>query len=203
MSEYYLGFTGAQLDDAINKVRSGYLLPSGNSPVITTNGTHNVKNYENAVVNVPVGITPIGNLTDSLIVRNSSAEQSNASHIATIPAGYYVNSDIVISDWKTGTITGNGTTGGTFKVPYSSIGFIPKWVALIATSSSAKAANSVICFFSSPTSSRYWYFGSSTTSVNTGHDTVYAKMDSTGITFPAISSSTKYAACTYRWFALR
>ena len=28
MSEYYLGFTGAQLDDAINKVRSGYILPS-------------------------------------------------------------------------------------------------------------------------------------------------------------------------------
>ena len=25
MSDYYLGFTGAQLDDAINKVRSGYI----------------------------------------------------------------------------------------------------------------------------------------------------------------------------------
>lgn len=27
MSEYYLGYTGAQLDDAVNKVRSGYLDP--------------------------------------------------------------------------------------------------------------------------------------------------------------------------------
>lgn len=54
MSEYNMSHTGAELDDAINKVRSGYILPSGNSPTITTNGTHNVKNYENAVVNVPV-----------------------------------------------------------------------------------------------------------------------------------------------------
>lgn len=28
MSEYYLDYTGAQIDDAINKVRSGYLLPT-------------------------------------------------------------------------------------------------------------------------------------------------------------------------------
>ena len=203
MSEYYLGFTGAQLDDAINKVRSGYILPSEIINISSNVQDMDISKGKKLNVNVPVGITPIGNLTDSLIVRSSTEEDTNASHIATIPAGYYVNSDIVISDWKTGIITGNGTTGGSFKVPYSSIGFIPKYVVLIAATSSAKAANCVTCFFSSLKNSRYWYFGTSSTSVNTGHDSVYAKMDSTGVTFPAISSSTKYAAGNYRWFALR
>ncbi len=63
MSEYYLDYTGAQLDDAINKVRNGYILPSGNSPTITTNGTHDVKSYENAVINVPVGYTKSKRIT--------------------------------------------------------------------------------------------------------------------------------------------
>lgn len=30
----------------------GYIIPSGNSPTIKSNGTHDVKQYENAVVNV-------------------------------------------------------------------------------------------------------------------------------------------------------
>ncbi len=51
MSEYNMTHTGRELDDAINKVKSGYIKPSGNIN-ITTNGTHNVRQYENAVVNV-------------------------------------------------------------------------------------------------------------------------------------------------------
>ncbi len=72
MSEYYLDYTGSQLDDAINKVRSGYILPSGNSPKITSNGTHNVKQYENAVVDVPVPDNYI-NLSDVLFHCTKSA----------------------------------------------------------------------------------------------------------------------------------
>ncbi len=51
MSEYNMSHTGAELDSAINKVNSGYILPSGNKS-ITANGTHDVKNYEKAVVNI-------------------------------------------------------------------------------------------------------------------------------------------------------
>lgn len=53
MSEYNMTHTGAELDAAIGKVLSGYILPSGTKPdVITTNGKHNVKDYEFAQVNV-------------------------------------------------------------------------------------------------------------------------------------------------------
>lgn len=54
MSEYNMTHTGAELDSAISKVNSGYILPQG-SIELKTNGTHNVKAYENAVVNIPTG----------------------------------------------------------------------------------------------------------------------------------------------------
>ena len=52
MSEYNMSHTGAELDDAINKFISGYIKPSGNTS-IKTNGTHDVRAFENAVVDVP------------------------------------------------------------------------------------------------------------------------------------------------------
>lgn len=59
MSEYNMSHTGQELDAAINKVKSGYILPAGNT-TITTNGTHDVTSVASAVVNVPVinGIDP-------------------------------------------------------------------------------------------------------------------------------------------------
>ena len=159
MSEYNMTHTGKELDDAINKVRSGYIMPEG-AKQITSNGTHDVKAYENAIVDVPV------------------------------------------SKWALGTLTGSGKAGDTFTVPYSSIGFIPKRAVLIAASSSAKVANGVICFHAGETSSRYWHFGSSTSTVTSGHDDVLATFGSNGITFPAISSASKYAAVNYIWFAM-
>ena len=53
MSEYNMTHTGAELDSAISKVHSGYIMPSGTKPgEITENGRHNVKEYEFADVNV-------------------------------------------------------------------------------------------------------------------------------------------------------
>ena len=53
MSEYNMTHTGAELDSAISKVHSGYIMPSGTKPEeITSNGRHNVKEYEFADVNV-------------------------------------------------------------------------------------------------------------------------------------------------------
>ena len=53
MSEYNMTHTGAELDTAIGKVLSGYILPSGTKPdEITTNGKHDVREYEFAQVNV-------------------------------------------------------------------------------------------------------------------------------------------------------
>ena len=51
MSEYNMSHTGAQLDSAINKVNSGYILPEDDI-TIKINGTHDVRAFENAVVNV-------------------------------------------------------------------------------------------------------------------------------------------------------
>lgn len=64
MSEYNMTHTGKELDDAINKVKSGYIKPSG-SKNISANGTHDVKQYENVVVNVPISKLSYGALTGS------------------------------------------------------------------------------------------------------------------------------------------
>ncbi len=94
MSEYYLDYTGSQLDDAINKVRSGYVLPSGDSPVITANGTHNVKNYENAVVNVPVPsnyVDTSGATADSYDIYNGKTAWANGKKVAGLYKATPVN----------------------------------------------------------------------------------------------------------------
>ena len=68
MSEYYLGFTGAQLDDAINKVRSGYIKPEGSMP-ITENGTFDVREKAEVKVNVPTSALKISQVENMLILR--------------------------------------------------------------------------------------------------------------------------------------
>ncbi len=70
MSEYNMSHTGRELDDAINKVKSGYILPSGDSDTITENGTHPVRQYENAVVDVPNYEMASGSVTPSSNVTN-------------------------------------------------------------------------------------------------------------------------------------
>lgn len=163
---------------------------------ITSNGNHPTGGYSNVDVDVPVGITPIGNLTDALITRASASD----SHKATLPAGYYVNSSFTISEWKAGQITGSGTNGKAFTIPYSSIGFIPKWVILFLNSATMNA-NTVLYFFSNGSASRCAYMNSMTT---TNSSSSYnATINTTGVTFPTPGSSIKYSTNNYRWFALR
>ena len=51
MSEYYMSHSGSELDEAISKVKNGYILPSGQLE-ITSNGTFDVKTFERAAVNI-------------------------------------------------------------------------------------------------------------------------------------------------------
>lgn len=51
MDEYNMSHTGAELDDAINKFKSGYIKPSGTLD-INENGIKNVKEYESVNVDV-------------------------------------------------------------------------------------------------------------------------------------------------------
>lgn len=145
-------------------------------------------------------IIPI-NLTADLLTRT---DYDVASAI-TIPAGYFTNEAITISEWATGQMGGSGTAGDTYKVPISSIGFTPKYGALITNSDNAKAANVVLAVFGNDNAGRSIYTGSkaslsTTYTINTGaHKPI---CDSSGITFPSISS-TKYITSNYRWFAFR
>ena len=55
MSEYYMSHSGSELDEAISKVKNGYILPTGTTE-ITKNGSHDVSEYETAIVSVPAGV---------------------------------------------------------------------------------------------------------------------------------------------------
>lgn len=193
---------GVYLDGAqtINPIPDNYIIPSG-SMTITSNGEVDVTAFAKVVVNIAAGIIPIGDLTADLLTRPTGA----GGGTITIPAGYYVKNELTISNWKSGQISGNGTSGGTFQVPYSTIGFIPTYAALVANSDSVKAANTIIAVFGDNGSGR---------AINTGNkaslSTTYAleasapkvTLNSNGITFPAISGKA-YGKFNYRWFALR
>lgn len=86
MSEYNMTHTGQELDAAIEKVKNGYILPSGTKN-ITANGTHDVKNFQNANVNVPVGTG-----TSLYVTKYASGSYIPTSDTlvssATIPIGF-------------------------------------------------------------------------------------------------------------------
>lgn len=188
---------GAQ---TINPIPDNYIIPSG-SMTITSNGEVDVTTLAKVVVNIATGIIPIGDLTADLVTRPTGA----GGGTITIPAGYYVKNELTISNWRSGQMSGNGTSGGTFHVPYSTIGFVPTYAALIANGDGVKAANTIIAVFGDNGSGR---------AINTGSkaslSTTYAletsgpkvTLNSNGITFPAISGKA-YGKFNYRWFALR
>ena len=61
MSEYYLNYTGAQLDDAINKVRSGYILPTEIINIVENVSNMDISKGKTLNVNVPQGYTKYNN----------------------------------------------------------------------------------------------------------------------------------------------
>ena len=124
MSEYNMSHTGRELDDAINKVRSGYILPAG-TRTITGNGAYDVREYADVNVNVPVPsgyieiagtriyvtkfaegqYTPSADTTISNISINNIGFKpkifllSNAAGIVPVSTSlYYLTSSLMVTD---------------------------------------------------------------------------------------------------------
>lgn len=88
MSEYYLDYTGAQLDDAINKVRSGYILPEEIINIVENVSNMDISKGKTLNVNVPV---PDGYIQKSLL--QSAVHYfdlgANKTGVSTVDSSWY------------------------------------------------------------------------------------------------------------------
>ena len=192
---------------AVNKVNFG-----GNTLIDLTNDTVAVDTLlkgitaHNAAGELITGTFEGGitaeNLTAALITR---AATNNIISQVKIPAGYFVNEDIILTEWATGQFNPAGNTN--FAILTESIGFVPRYVALIANSDSLKNANMVLASFGNNSAGRAIYTGSKASLPSSGSFAVSTNgsgptINDAGIVFPAVSSA-KYGSFNYRWFALR
>lgn len=198
-----LNCTGADVDEAVQKFKDGWIEKPTKHLKVTQNildeqNPQDILEYATLNVDVPTGIFPIGNLSDEVIIRASD----NSTHKATIPAGYYVENDLILSEWKSGQVTANGTKGAALTVPYSAIGFVPK-VGIVILNAASVATNAMLCFMTIPAGSRYIYRQNSSTSPVVSAGSLNATFDTNGMSFPTANSSSAYTKNQYRWFALR
>lgn len=185
----------ADIDKIKWEIPDGYIKPTETINITENVSNRDITNGKTLNVNVPTGVFPIGNLSDEVIIR----ESGNATHKATIPAGYYVANDLILSEWKTGQVTANGTKGAALTVPYSAIGFVPK-VGFVILNAGSVSTNAMLCFMTIPAGSRYIY---RTSSGVTSAGSLNATFNTNGMSFPAANSSSAYTVNQYRWFALR
>ena len=99
-------------------------VPSGTIQ-ISTNGTHNVKTYENAIVNVPVGIAPSGSIT---VTENGTFDVTNyASVVVNVPTNSELTLTGISATYSGGTVSAGTTveqlTGITVTATYTATGY--------------------------------------------------------------------------------
>ena len=190
---------------AVNKVNFG-----GNTLIDLTNDTVAVDTLlkgitaHNAAGEIMTGTFEGGgitaeNLTADLLERATTVLESRV----VIPAGYYVNEDIILTEWATGQFNPAGTTN--FAILTELIGFVPRYAALIANGDGLKNANMILAIFGSNGSGRAIYTGSKaslSTTYTISTNSTGPTINNAGIVFPAISSA-KYGSFNYRWFAFR
>ena len=141
---------------------------------------------------------PLGILTSDLLTRPSELTAE-----VRIPAGYFVNEDIILTEWATGQFNPAGTTN--FAILTELIGFVPRYAALIGNGDGLKNANMILAIFGSNGSGRAIYTGSKaslSTTYTISTNSTGPTINNAGIVFPAISSA-KYGSFNYRWFAFR
>ena len=100
------------------------IVPAGTIE-ISTNGTHNVKTYENAIVNVPVGIAPSGSIT---VTENGTFDVTNyASVVVNVPSNSELTLTGISATYSGGTVAAGTTveqlSGITVTATYTATGY--------------------------------------------------------------------------------
>lgn len=103
----------SQMADAITDLPSGGITPTG-TVNITTNGTHDVTNYESASVNVPTGTTPTGtkqiSITQNGTITEDVTNYANAEITVNVSGADYPNYRSIITRSFSGAFIDNEIT---------------------------------------------------------------------------------------------